>query len=214
MNRSKQILVGLVFLLSLVNFTQTAFAKDPLPTELRFRYGGSFVLSHPTGYCRSSVAYINDNKESSGFISQSLGDLLEVSVLRHWSGDYKNKNSINGKLAIISEGTLMPAVAIGGVDINTQTGDDRIFYAAASKNFETFGFTIHAGIYRDPVDKDKVVYYGAEKVIFPLLSVAAERVDDKNTYGIKISPYPGLSLDVAQRDGKEEMFNLVYSRSY
>lgn len=214
MNRSRQILVGLVFLLGFINFAESVFAKAPLPTDLRFRYGGSSVLSHPTGFCKSSVAYINDNKESYGLISQSLGDLLEVSILRHCSGEYKNTNSVNGKFALMTEGTFLPSIALGAVDINAQTGDDRIYYAAASKNFDTFGFTVHAGIYKDPVDKDKVVYYGVEKILFPLISIAAERVDDKNTYGVKISPYPGLSLDIAQRDGKEEMFNLVYSRSY
>lgn len=214
MNRSKQILVGLAFILAFTGFSQKSFAADPLPTNMRLRYGGSSVITLPTGYCKSSVGYVNDNKESHGFITQSLGQLLEVSVLRHWSGDYKNKNSINGKFALLSEGIALPAVAIGAVDINTQTGDDRIYYAAASKNFDTFGLTIHAGIYKDPVDKEKVVYYGAEKVILPLLSVAAEHVDDKFTYGIRITPYPGVSLDVAQRDGKEEMYNLIYSRSY
>lgn len=214
MNRSKQILAGLAFLLAFTAFTQPSFAKDPLPTNMRMRYGGSFVLSLPTGYCRPSVAYVNDNKESHGFISQNLGQILEVSVLRYWSGDYKNKNSINGKFALLSEGTLIPAVSFGAVDINTQTGDDRIYYAAASKSFEDFGLTIHVGIYKDPVDKEKVIYYGAEKVILPLLSVAAEHVNDKFTYGIKITPYPGVSLDVSQRDGKEEIFNLIYSRSY
>lgn len=214
MNRSRKILVGLVFLLGFICISQIVFAKTPLPTDLRFRYGGSSVITLPTGYCRSSVAYINDNKESFGFISQSLGELLEVSILRYWSGEYKNENSVSGKIALMTEGDFLPAIAVGAVDVNTVIGDDRIYYAAVSKNFDIFGITFHAGIYKDPVDKDKIVYYGVEKILFPLISISAERVEDKNTYGIKLSPYPGLSLDIAQRDGKEELFNLVYSRSY
>ena len=147
------------------------------------------------------------------FISQSFGELLEVSVLRRMSGANKNVNTINGKFALISEGRLFPAITLGAADLNTQLGD-RIYYAAASKNFEDFGFSIHAGVYRDPVNREKKSFFGVSKVIFPLLTIAAERSDDIDTYGIKISPYPGMSLDIAQRDGKEEMFNLVYSRSY
>ena len=191
----------------------TIVKAEDAPTDLRFRYSGSSIFAVPTGKCTSSVSYINDNKDSMAFVSQSFGELLEVSVLRRLSGNNKNVNTINGKFALISEGQLMPAITLGAADVNTQLGD-RIYYAAASKNFEDFGFSIHAGVYRDPVNREKKSFFGVQKVIFPLLTLAAERSNDIDTYGIKISPYPGMSLDIAQRDGKEEMFNLVYSRSY
>lgn len=200
------------FLATFIIQAKTLKAEDA-PTDFRFRYSGSSVFSMPTGNCRSSLSYVNDNKESYCFVSQSLGELIEVSILRRMSGEKKNTNTINGKLALLSEGRFIPAICIGVADVNTQLGD-RIYYAAASKNFEDFGFSIHAGVCKDPLNKEKKAFFGVEKVIFPLLTVAAERYDEVNTYGIKISPYPGLSLDIAQRDGKEEMFNLVYTRSY
>ena len=213
MNKNKTF-VAFTFCLGLfVGLAQNVKAEEDVPTSFRFRYSGSSVFAVPTGKCGSSVAYINDNKDSACFISQSFGELLEVSVLRRLSGYKKNVNTINGKFALFTEGKLLPAVTLGAADLNTQLGD-RIYYAAATKSFEDFGFSIHAGVYRDPVNREKKSFFGVQKVIFPLLTIAAERCDDIDTYGIKISPYPGMSLDIAQRDGKEEMFNLVYSRSY
>ena len=212
MNKNKTFIAFACCLGLFLGFSNIVKAEDA-PTELRFRYSGSSIFSVPTGKCTSSAAYINDNKDSMCFISQSFGELMEVSVLRRMSGANKGVNTINGKFALISEGRLLPAITLGAADLNTQLGD-RIYYAAASKNFEDFGFSIHAGVYRDPVNREKKSFFGVQKVIFPLLTLAAERSNDIDTYGIKISPYPGMSLDIAQRDGKEEMFNLVYSRSY
>lgn len=213
MNRNKVFALGLGILFFLIGFANSLCAKD-IPTKLRFRYCGSSVFALPTGYCKYSVGYINDNTNPYFFASQNLGNLLEVSVLKPLDGDNKNKSIFNGKLALFSEGMGLPAISLGIADVNAQTGNDRIFFVAASKNIDVFGFTAHAGMYRDPISKDKIAFYGAEKIVFPLLSIAAERVDDVNTYGIRISPYPGVSLDIAQRDGKEEIFNLIYSRSY
>ncbi len=212
MNKNKTFAVVACCLGLFFSFSNILKAEDA-PTDLRFRYSGSSIFAVPTGKCTSSVSYINDNKDSLAFVSQSFGELLEVSVLRRLSGANKKVNTINGKLALISEGQLMPAISLGAADVNTQLGD-RIYYAAASKNFEDFGLSIHAGVYRDPVNREKKSFFGVQKVIFPLLTLAAERCNEIDTYGIKISPYPGMSLDIAQRDGKEEMFNLVYSRSY
>lgn len=213
MNKNKFFATFSVVLIGLFIGSAQILKAEDAPTDFRFRYSGSSVFSMPTGNCSSSVSYINDDGNSHCFVSQSLGNIIEVSVLRRLSGEKKNVNSINGKLALICEGRLMPAISIGVADVNTQLGD-RIYYAAASKSFEDFGFSIHAGVCRDPINKEKKSFFGVEKVVFPLLTIAAERYDDVNTYGIKLSPYPGVSLDIAQRDRKEEMFNLVYSRSY
>ena len=212
MNKNK-IFITFACCLGLFLSLSSIVKAEDVPTDLRFRYSGSSIFAVPTGKCTSSVSYINDNKDSLAFVSQSFGELLEVSVLRRLSGANKSVNTINGKFAIFSEGRLLPSVSIGAADLNTQLGD-RIYYAAASKSFEDFGFSIHAGVYRDPINREKKSFFGVQKVIFPLLTLAAERSNDIDTYGIKISPYPGMSLDIAQRDGKEEMFNLVYSRSY
>lgn len=203
---------NLILLCVLTLVTTVSWAEDA-PTDLRFRFAGSSIFAVPTGYARSTASYINDDGESSLFITQALGEILEVSLQRRLSGDYKNENTINGKLVLLCEGRIIPGMTFGVTDVGKKLGD-RIYYLAASKNLEDFGLTLTAGVYRDPVDKDKITFFGVEKVILPLISVAAERVDDVNTYGIKITPYPGLSLDVAQRDGKEEMYNLVYTTRY
>ena len=206
------IVVLCAFIGFFVSLSNSVKAEDA-PTNFRFRYSGSAIFSVPTGKCSSSVSYINDDSNSYGFVSQSLGEILEVSILRRFNGTKKNTNTINGKLAIFSEGRVIPALCIGAADINTQLGR-RIYYTAATKTFDDFGFSIHAGLCKDPIDNDKKAFFGLQKVILPLLTVAAERYDKIDTYGVKISPYPGVSLDIAQRDGKDEIFNLVYSRSY
>lgn len=206
------IIVFWAFVCFFVFFSNKAKA-EVAPTDFRFRYSGASVISIPTGKCSSSASYINDDKNSYGFVSQSLGEIIEVSVLRRFNGDNKNTNTINGKIALMTEGKFLPSICVGAADVNTQLGD-RIYFAAATKSFDDFGLNIHAGLYKDPINRDKKAFFGIEKVILPLLTVAAERSNDVDTYGIKISPYPGVSLDIAQRDRKDEIFNLVYSRSY
>jgi hypothetical protein len=114
---------------------------------------------------------------------------------------------------MLEEGEMLPSVVWGVSDINSQIGS-KIFYFAASKNFEIFGAQIHAGFYKDPVTTDKKMFYGIEKMVFPLVTLSAERADDIDTFGIKLSPYPGVSLECAQRDRKEELYNINYYRSF
>ena len=108
---------------------------------------------------------------------------------------------------------MLPALVWGASDLNTQLGS-KIFYFATSKSIEVFGAQLHGGFYKDPVTTERKYFYGIEKMVFPLITVAAERSYDKDTFGVKLSPYPGVSLEVAQRDGKEELYNIIYFRSF
>lgn len=180
----------------------------------RFHYMGTSVFNMPTGFTRSAMCYINDAGHSGALVSQALmGGIMEVSFLRHFNDSEKGKNITNFKLKVLEEDTLIPSVAWGVSDLNTQLGS-KIFYFAASKSIETFGVTIHAGFYKDPVTTDKKNFFAFEKMVFPLVTVGAERNDNIDTFGIKLSPYPGLSLEIAQRDRKEEIYNINYFRSY
>jgi len=51
-------------------------------------------------------------------------------------------------------------------------------------------------------------------MVFPLVTLNAERTDEVNTFGVKLSPYPGVSLELGQRDAKEEIYNINYFRSF
>ncbi|MEW6710683.1 MAG: hypothetical protein AB1403_12730 [Candidatus Riflebacteria bacterium] len=180
----------------------------------RFQYMGTSVFSIPTGFTRSAMSYINDSGHSAALFSQSLlSGFIEVSMLRHMNDAEKGKNVTNFKLKMIEEDTLIPSIVWGVSDVNTQLGS-KVFYFAASKSVETFGVTLHAGFYKDPVNTDKKAFFAFEKMIFPLVTVGAERIDDVDSYGIKLSPYPGLSLEIGQRERKEEFYNLNYYRSY
>ncbi|GAB4274071.1 MAG: hypothetical protein Kow0029_14210 [Candidatus Rifleibacteriota bacterium] len=160
------------------------------------------------------MCYVNDSGHSAMLLSQSLmGNFVEVSVLRHLNGAESGKNITNFKLKILEEDLVIPSVVWGVSDVNTQLGS-KIFYFAASKSIEAFGVHLHAGFYKDPVTTDKKQFYGFEKMIFPLVTIGAERNDEVDAFGIKLSPYPGLSIEIGQRDRKEEFYNLNYFRSF
>lgn len=199
-----------VFLLALILVSQSVFAD----TARRVRYMGTSNLSMPTGFARSSVCYINDDSHSAMLVSQAfMDDFLEVSLLRHLNGDEKGKNPLNFKVKLLEEDTVLPSIVWGVSDLSTQLGS-KIFYFSASKSIEYFGAQLHAGYYKDPITTEKKPFYGIEKMVFPLVTLSAERSDDLDTFGIKLSPYPGVSLEFAQRDRKEELYNINYYRSF
>ncbi|MCK9456990.1 MAG: hypothetical protein BWY02_01066 [bacterium ADurb.Bin157] len=188
-----------------------AFAETPTYS----RYMGSANFAMPTGSVRSSYSYVNDSSNSGMLISQALmNNFLELSYYKHLSGDHEGKNLLNCKVRLIEEGTIMPGIVWGASDVNTQILDKRIYYFSATKSFETFGCTIHGGYYKDPYKSTKTSFYGAEKMIFPLISIGAEYEHDTPTYGIKLTPMPGLDLVIGQRDGKEELYNICYYATY
>ncbi len=210
MKISRKFLVAAFLMVFAAQFCNSAFAD----TARRLRFMGTANLSMPTGYARSSMYYINDAGHSSALFSQALmNGFLELSYLRHMNGAEDGKSVMNLKVKILEEDTLIPGVVWGVSDLNTQLGS-KIFYFSASKAIEAFGVHLHAGFYKDPISTEHKNFFGVEKMIFPLVTVAAERNDDKDTFGIKLSPYPGFSLEFSQRDSKEEMYNLVYFRSF
>ncbi len=199
-------------LVALMAITMPTFAKK---TPVFTRYMGSSGFAMPTGNIRSSYSYINDSSNSGMFVSQALmNNMLELSYFRHLSGDYEGKNLLNTKIRLIEEGAIIPGIVWGAADMNTQILDKRIYYMAATKSFDTFGCTLHGGYYKNPEDSRKTSFFGIEKMVFPLISLGAEYEDEVFTYGIKLTPMPGLNLVVGQRDGKKELFNISYYATY
>lgn len=183
-------------------------------TVRRVRYMGTSIFSMPTGFTRSSACYINDDSHSAMMLSQAfMNGFFELSFLRHLNGDEKGNNPLSFKVKLLEEDTLIPNLVWGVSDVSTQLGS-KIFYFAASKNIEAFGVQLHAGYYKDPVTTEKKPFYGIEKMVFPLVTLGAERSNDVDTFGIKLSPYPGISLEFAQRDREEELYNINYFRSF
>lgn len=183
-------------------------------TDSRVRYMGTTIFTMPTGYTRSAGSYINDAGHSAMMVSQEfMNKFFELSFLRHLNGSEKGKNPISVKIKMLEEGEMIPSLVWGASDLNTQLGS-KIFYFAASKSVETFGVYLHGGFYKDPVTTDRKYFYGIEKMVLPLITVGAERNNDIDTFGVKLSPYPGLSLEIAQRDRKEELYNIIYFRSF
>jgi hypothetical protein len=208
--KDRSCLICLLFAMLLT--AMPAFTKE---TPTYTRYMGSFGFAMPTGNIRSSYSYLNDSSNSGMFLSQALmNNFLELSYFKHLSGDHEGKNLLNTKVRLIEEGTIMPGIVWGAADINTQILDKRIYYMAATKSFDTFGCTIHGGYYKDPLDSKKTSFFGIEKMVFPLISLGAEYENEVMTYGIKLTPMPGLDLVIGQRDGKKELFNICYYATY
>ncbi|RCK79819.1 MAG: hypothetical protein OZSIB_3973 [Candidatus Ozemobacter sibiricus] len=187
-------------------------------TRLRLRSMGSACFTIPTGYCRSEAAYVSDDSHSLTMISQKLlGRFAEVSMVRHLNGATKDRTVFNLKLNVLEEDTYLPNIVWGVSDFRTELGS-KIFFLAGSKTIEAFGVTAHAGVYKDPVTTDKETFFGLEKTVFPLVVVAGERIHDQTTVGVKLRPYPGVSVEYARRldapDDQASLYRLVYLRAF
>ncbi|MBI3039153.1 hypothetical protein HYY75_08925 [bacterium] len=179
---------------------------------------GSTFLTMPSGYTRTEAAYVFDEGRSFVMYSQQLlGRFLEGSLLRNTSGDNKNQSVWNLKLNILEEDKIIPNVVWGVSDLRRELGS-KVFYFAASKNFEVFGLFLHGGFFKDPVTTARKGFWGIEKTILPLISVAGERVEEKNSVAIKLRPYPSVSVEyITQNIGtekKREAYVLRYVQAF
>jgi len=200
-------------------FVLLVIVSSPLfGDNLRFRYMGSSCLSYPTGYTGSESAYIVDDTHQMALICQPfLGSFLEFSYLKHLNDAQSGKGIINLKVNILEEDQYLPNIVWGLSDFQKKLGS-RIFYFAGSKTIESFGLTVHVGTYKDPITTNREFYCGAEKTILPLVAVAAEYADGKNTIGFKLRPYPGVSIEYGRRatgsDDEKSIYKLLYMKSF
>ena len=191
------------------------FAKTKKTIKPYTRYMGTYNLYLPTAKPRTSYGYLSDDGDTNMFISQALmNSTLELSYLKHVSGDYKDKNVINCKIPLLNEGNFVPSIVWGASDITKEVIDKRIYYFAASKSIDTFGITFIGGFYKDPAQSHRKSFYGVNKVVFPLVSVAAECENNVMTYGLKLSPVPGLDVSFAQRNGSDNLYGITYNATY
>jgi len=184
----------------------------------RLRYFGSSNIAMPTGYMLGATTYISDGGHNTVMYTQPfMGCFMEASLLRHMNDSEEGKNIFNFKLNIFEEDTWIPNIVWGVGDAGMSLGS-RLFYFAGSKTFDAFAATVHGGFFKDPVSTEKKSFFGAEKTILPLVILAAERVDGVNSVGIKMRPYPGVSIEYARRgDGTDEeatLYKLQYIKAF
>ena len=207
----KLLSIALLFASSLTG----VYAKSKSDFKPYTRYMGTSSLAMPTGNIKTAYSYMSDDGDTNMFISQALvNNTLEVSYLKHINGEYKNKSVINCKIKLLDEGTFIPSLVWGVSDATKQIIDKRMYFFAASKSIDTFGLSLSGGYYKDPASNHRKSFYSAEKVIFPLFSVAAEYENDAFTYGLKVNPLPGLELTLGQRDGNQNIYNVSYYATY
>lgn len=184
----------------------------------RCRYLGSSNISMPTGYLRGETTYISDDGHNMVmYDQQAMGKLMEFSLLRHMNDNESGKNILNFKLNILEEGGMIPNVVWGVGDAGMSLGS-RVFYLAGSKTFESYAVTVHGGFVKEPVTTEKKTFFGIEKTILPLVILAGEHTDGITSYGIKMRPYPGVSLEYSRRDeevgGDADIYKIQYIKSY
>ncbi len=207
-------LLKLTCVLFVILFYQTSEAG----AQDRLRYLGSSCFAMPTAYVRNEGGYISDDNHSMGWFSYAVfGKFLEVSGLRHMQGDAKDSNIWNLKVNFLEEDQYLPNLAWGAADAREKLGS-KIFYLAGSKTFETYGLTLHGGVIKDPITTEKRGYVAAEKMIMPLVTLAGERFDGKTVLGVKLRPYPGVSVEYAHREGKgitkQAVYRLIYVKGF
>ena len=182
------------------------------------RYLGSAFVSMPTGYVNTGVDYIKDADRSMTLYSVApLGKLLEISGLSQLNGPQKGKTLVNAKVNLLEEGVFLPSVVIGLGDIQGVRGE-RVPFVAASKKSDGFGLVLSAGALEDPATSGKRAFFGVEKTILPLVSLAGERFGDRDAYCLKLRPFAGMSVEFGRRKdfdgGSEELSRILYSNSF
>lgn len=207
--------LGGVWLRGLFALLFLSCSSGLLATDLpRAAYLGSTNIRLPTGYTISSTEYIsNDNQSAICYSQKLMGKFLEVSALKYFSGSIKDKMTFNLKVNVLEEDQYLPNVVCGLSDLTNQRGG-KFPFVAASKKIETFDATLHGGYLKDPAKKKATPFYGLEKTILPLISVAGEFYDGRTTVGLKMRPYPGVSVDYASQEidaGKRaDLYKLSY----
>lgn len=204
----KQFLLIALFLLF---FPHVVFGSD---YEFRFHYIGTTNIRFPTAHSMFSSGYVSDGSHNLiTFAQPIIGKFLELSGARHLNGPTKDKNILNLKVTLLEEDSFYPKLAWGVSDFQEKLGS-KVFYVVGSKNFEAFALTLHGGFIKDPVTTKKKVFYGIEKVILPLIIFSAESFEGNQSFGVKLRPYPGISIEYGQRDvntiHKDSIYKVLY----
>lgn len=175
------------------------YAKDLSNLLNTYRFFGTSCLTIPTAYCKSEFYFVNDDSQTITFVSQNIwGNFAELSYAKFLNGKNSNNNLWNLKLRILEEDKIVPSGVWGVADFK-ESINSKLFYLVFSKTLDVFGLTLHAGFYKDPITTAKQNFYGIEKMVFPLVTVAAERIDDQTNIGIKVRAYPNISLEYARK---------------
>jgi hypothetical protein len=166
------------------------------------------LINIPSAYVqlpgRVSAGYFSWRDGSSLSSNVSLPDGVELAI-SYWALNGGRQEGIySGKIAVMKEKVLAPAVAVGVVDITDAAG--RNFYLAVSKN-ALWGLRLHTGL-----TSGRGVFGGLEKQFklksdlrkrppfIPLFALVIEH-DGKNfNYGLYVRNSRGLRLDVGWLD--------------
>ena len=155
-----------------------------------------------------ALGYYNLSGGGSGIFNTNIGDQLELGVAGfRFDNTAGNKTLVNAKYGLVSEGVLIPGIAVGIEDIGGQA--ERSEYIVASKALP-FGWRIHAGLGNGSYGG---TFAAIEKTlnpvsvisgnnIFPATTLIAEYDGHMMNYGARLSLLPGLKFDAGWRDHK------------
>lgn len=131
--------------------------------------------------------------------NQTLGQFVEMSVIKSSSADQINdKIRYNGKLRLMSEGELMPSLAVGGYNLNMNS-EDRVFFLTCEKTIFTTGTSFFLGTTRTS-DGTNENFYGLSQSVFSYVHILAESFKGKTNVGLRITPFNGVHIDIFKLD--------------
>ncbi len=165
----------------------SAYVKKPYSAKLGYFYTSSFQSM------AGNVSLLND---------------MDFSYSRQRFDNNKDYNIYSTKIALLKEKVLLPAVAVGVIDLSNQF--DRSYYVTTSKQ-GPFGFRLHLGA-RFSENHENAVYYGLEKQIrlsddlkkmlsfMPVFNLMLEYDGNSFNYGAYVRNSKGMLFNIAFRD--------------
>ncbi len=171
--------------------------------------GRSGLVSIPTAYIlqplHGSAGYFNLSGDDVFAGSIAIARGFELGYSR-WRLDDKEYNVYSGKVALLEERVLKPAVAVGVDDLSDAI--DRSYYLVASKQ-APWGIRLHLGV---KSGQDNGLFYGLEKQIrldknwrkklpfIPVFTLMMEYDGQHFNYGVYVREKHGLRFDLGWRD--------------
>lgn len=192
--------------------------------------GFTGLATVPTAFCSQGYSYQKIGPEYFyGYSKTMVFNRIEFGLIKN---NDDSETMYHGKMKLMDMTAYTPAIAIGVFDINNPNKKES-YYLACSYILSDYGTGIHFGFmsesgyknilkirnidditpYLDKQDKQNHFFIGLEQSIFPMLSVYGEYSNEIVNIGLKIHPTFNISLDVIQRDIRNDL-SLNEKRAY
>jgi len=184
--------------------------------------GPTGLIYIPSAYTGYSLGYYKLDGTTTYMINSAFfSNALELGYIINKD---KQTSSLNLKLPLVTESSLMPQVAIGAFNYRSKAVG-QTNYLVMSKSVDSLGLKLHAGYEKSGSLKDATglfnystiqdavadyksdagnTFVGCEFTIIPMVSIMGEKHKNMLNGGIRFRPLPIISLDYDILDIKNE----------